>query len=223
MHADSDPNLTTESPLDLQARHARLQQEMVERLEQTAVRDNYGLLLTLLGWEHLVACAVSHYFVEVAHLQRPYRWPYLVVWLAWAVIALATVRLVRGRAVGANSPLLPISDRIWAMFFLLCADVVILNITVGLPVFVFLPVLATLASFALAMMTILASRRFLAAIAVMFVTGMAIARFPAYGFLIYGVGWLVVLQTMGIVLWCKRRRSGWPRTASALAHSSADC
>ncbi len=222
MRTDHGPNpLTEHQPVDLQTRYAHLHREMVHRLEQTALRDNYGLLLSLVGWEHLAACAVSHYFVEVMQLQRPYRWPYLVVWLAWAVMALATVQRFRGGAPGGKSPLLPISDRIWAMFFLLCADVVILNITVGLPVFVFLPVLATLASFALAMMTILISRRFLAAIVVMFTTGMACARFPACGFLIYGVGWLVILQTMGIILWCKRR-TGCPRAAAPTAETARE-
>ncbi len=196
---------TGQRPLDIHTRYAHLQQEMIQQLEQTAVVENHGLLYVLLGWEHLLACALSHYFVEVLHLQRPYRWPYLVLWLAWAALALGTIRLVRRPMQAEPSPLLSLSLRIWAMFFLLCGNVVMLNVTAGLPVFVFLPALATLASFAFTFMTVLVSRRFLGAIAVMFATGMAIARLPEYGFLIYGAGWLLVLQTLGMLLWRKRR------------------
>jgi hypothetical protein len=206
MNLEPDPSATTEPrPLDLNARYALLHQEMVQRLERTAVVESHGLLYILLGWEHLIACAISNYLVEVVQLQRPYRWPYLVLWLTWAALALGTVRFVRRPPQAEPSPLLSLSDRIWAMFFLLCGNVVMLNVTAGLPVFVFLPALATLASFAFTFMTILVSRRFLAAIGVMFATGMAIAHFPRYGFLLYGAGWLIVLEALGMILWRKRK------------------
>jgi hypothetical protein len=33
------------------------------------------------------------------------------------------------------------------------------------------------------------------------------AQFPAYGFLLYGGGWFVVLQTLGMIFY--RRRARW--------------
>jgi hypothetical protein len=80
-------------------------------------------------------------------------------------------------------------------------------------VFVFLPVLATLSSFAFLTLASFLSRRFALAALVMFVSGSLIARFPAYGFLIYGSAWLVVLQALGVVFFLKRRR--WLPAASA--------
>jgi hypothetical protein len=78
--------------------------------------------------------------------------------------------------------------------------VVALNLAAGLPLLVFLPVLATLSSFALSLLTALVSRRFLPAVLLMIATSVAIARLPQYGFLIYGVSWLVILQGLAIVL-----------------------
>jgi hypothetical protein len=173
---------------------------MVAQLERMALVENHGLIYLLLGWEHLVACAVSNYLMANVHLQAPHRWPYLIPWVVWASVALATVWLVRRRAAEDTSPLGAINYRVWATFFLLCGNVVVLNLLAGVPVFVFLPVLATLSSFAFSVLAWVVSRRFLAASLVMFLTGPWIALFPAYGFLIYGCAWFLVLQTLGICL-----------------------
>src|SRR5262249_47410453 len=90
--------------------------------------------------------------------------------------------------------------RIWVVYFLLCGNVVGLNVTAGLPVLVFLPVLHTLGTFAFSVMCVLVSAWFLPASFFLFMTGFLSARFPEYGFLIYGGSWLVVLETLGLVL-----------------------
>src|SRR5262249_8333931 len=139
-------------------------------------------------------------------LQYPYRWPYLVVWVAWLVLAGLTFRGLRTPAAVERPPLAWHSTRTWAVFFLLCGNVVALNMFAGLPVFVFLPVLATLSSFAFSVLVGLVSRKFGLAGLAMFVTGIFIARFPAYGFLIYGGSWLLILQALGLIL-LRRKRS----------------
>lgn len=197
-----------EEPLpDLTEQHAELHAALLTRLEETAARENHGLIYTLLGWEHLGACVLTNYLIEVVRLEHPHRWPYLLPWVAWIFLALATVRLVRGAVPEGRSPLGVMLFRTWLIFFLLCGNVVALNLAAGLPLLVFLPVLATLSSFALSLLTALVSRRFLPAVLLMIATGLAIARFPEYGFAIYGVSWLVILQTLGWVL-LRRRRQG---------------
>jgi hypothetical protein len=98
------------------------------------------------------------------------------------------------------------SKRIWVMFVFLCFNVAILNVTAGYDVFVFMPALATLSSFAFTVMTSLISRRFMSAGIVLFVTGILMAQYPMHVFLIYGLGWLLVLQSLGVVFWLKRGR-----------------
>jgi hypothetical protein len=193
-------------PTDLQARYAQLHRDMVEQLERIVAAENHWLIYTLLGWEHLATCLLSHYFVEGLHLQYPQRWPYLVLWCAQLLVTVATVRLVRGRPRLAASPLQPLINRVWAIFFFLACDVVVLNVTADLPVFTFLPVLGTLSSFAFLVLAALVSGRFLAAALVMFASGILIAHFPHYGFLIYGGGWLLVLQSLGVVFRLRQQR-----------------
>jgi hypothetical protein len=191
----------------LRARFSALNRELLDQLERAAARENYWLFCTLLGWEHLATCAASYYLVEVARVQAPHRWVYVLLWFAQAVIALTTFRLVRGRSAEQESPLQGLVGRVWVVFLLLCVNVAMLNATLGLPVFTLLPVLATLSSFAFLMLATLVSRRFAAAALVMWVTGMLMARFPAYGFLLYGSGWLVILQGLGVIF--RRRQRRW--------------
>jgi hypothetical protein len=201
-----------ESPLDsrqkaadLYTRHAVLQRAMIQSLERTAARENYWLIYILVGWEHLAACVATYYLVEILGLQRPYRYPYLVVWLLWVLVAWGTIRLVRGHSASPSSPLVAQIKRTWTMFFLLCGNVIGLNVTAGLPVLVFLPVMATLGTFAFSFLAVVLSRKFLAASLVMFVTSLLIAWFPACGFLIYGGSWLLVLHVLGLILLRNKR------------------
>jgi hypothetical protein len=90
---------------ELNSRHAALHAAMLSRLEETASRENHGLIYMLLGWEHLAACAATNYLIEFVRLEHPHRWPYLLPWVVWVVVALATVRLVRGRVPEGQSPL----------------------------------------------------------------------------------------------------------------------
>jgi FtsH-binding integral membrane protein len=190
---------------DLQSRYRELHAEMLAGLEETSLRENHGLIYMLLGWQHLIACAVTNYLIEVVRLPYPHRWPYLLPWLAWVLLALATVRWVRGRRPAGESPLGVLLFRTWTVFFLLCGNVVALNYAAGLPIFAFLPVLSTLSAFGLSILTVVVSRRFWPAILLMFVTGLVCARFPAYGLTIYGVSWLMILQMLGIILMRRRR------------------
>jgi hypothetical protein len=74
--------------------------------------------------------------------------------------------------------------------------------------FAFLPVLSTLSAFGLSILTVVVSRRFWPAILLMFITGLVCARFPAYGLTIYGLSWLIILQTLGWILLRRRKSQG---------------
>jgi hypothetical protein len=190
----------------LQDRYALLHREMVDQLERTIAGENHWLIYTLLGWEHLVTCTVSYFMVEMARLQFPHRWAYGVLWLAQILIAAATIKLIRGKPKIEESPYKPIVNRLWMIFLLLCCNVAGLNVLAGLPVFTFLPVLATLSSFAFLVLACFLSRSFLWAALVTFISGIFMARFPEIGFLIYGGSWLLILQALGIIFLLRRKR-----------------
>jgi hypothetical protein len=189
---------------DLQARFEALRQEMVAQFERTAAVENHGLMYTLLGWEHMLTCTVSHYLLAVAVGQSAY-WPYVVLWLGQIFAALATIKLVTGRPQVEESPLEPLNKRIWTMFIFLCINVAVLNVVAGQAIFVFLPTLAVLSAFGFTFLTTVVSWRFTLAGLALSVTGILMASFPEQGFLLYGAGWLLVLQTLGILCWRKRR------------------
>jgi hypothetical protein len=69
-----------------------------------------------------------------------------------------------------------------------------------------MPALATLSSFGFTFVTTLISRRFTAAGLAMFVTGVLMAKFREYQFMIYGAGWLVVLESLSAVLLLRKRK-----------------
>lgn len=189
---------------DLKARYQILRGEMIDQFEKTAAVENHWLMYTLLGWEHFGTCALSHYLLEAAVVQS--RWQYVLIWLIQILVAIATIKGVTGRLRVEESPLEPINKRIWIMFLFLCISVAVLNVVAGQPIFVFMPALAVLSSFGFTVMTTLFSRRFMMAGLAMFVTGMLMAWFPRYGFPLYGAGWLVVLQTIGLIFLRKRKR-----------------
>lgn len=190
-------------PTDLQTRHESLHCEMVEQLERTVAVENHWLLYTLLGWQHLATCSISHYLLEILHLQT--RWPYALLWLVQIVGAIALYKVITRGPQSGESPLGPVNRRVWVLFMILAINVAALNVLAGQPLFVFMPAWAGLSSFAFTVMTTFISRRFMPAGVAMFVTGILMAVFPTYGFLIYGCGWLLVLQSLGIVFLLRRK------------------
>jgi len=203
----------------LKDRYAAIHREMIEQFERTAAAEHHWLMYMLLGAEMLAACAVSHYFVEVLHLQEGYRWVYVVLWIGQILLAIGTVKFVTwfGRPT-EESPLEPMNKRLWLMFIFLSINVAVLNVVAGQPVFVFLPTLAALSSMAFTALASFVSRRFGLAGLWMFLVGILTANYPQYGFLIYGAGWFLLLQVLGLVFLLKRRH--W--LADLEARSAAD-
>jgi hypothetical protein len=206
------PNIL-QFPLSLQARYQPLQRAMIDQLERTAALENHWLIFSLLGWENLLACGASYYLLEIAR-QSPYtRWPFVLIWSAQVVAALLTIKLISGIPRIEDSPLQAVVRRVGAVFILLCCNVAVLGTIAGFPVTTFLPILSTVSSFALLVLAIVISAKFIIAGLFMFVAGSLMAMFPQYAFLTYGVAWLVVLQSLGILFALKRRR--WLNTIPA--------
>jgi hypothetical protein len=202
---ESEPKIL-KYPSDLKLRYKALHTDMLAQIEHSIAAENYWLSWTLVGWQLMLTCAISQYMVQVLKLQEP-RWPYIVVWAVQLVAALATMHLLEGKSDVEQSPFGPLVRRVCAIFIILCWNVVGLNALGGFPVFAFLPVLATLSSFLFLVLAAFLTPRFIAAALVMFGAGTAMALAPAHGFLIYGAGWLIVLQTMGVIF--RKRQSRW--------------
>jgi hypothetical protein len=210
MHIQKHPSPTQLSIFqpenDLKSRYRQLHQDMLDQLERSMAAENYWLIFLLLGLELMVTCALSHYLVEVVQLQSP-RWPYLVLWAVHLLVSVATMRLIEGRSTVEQSPYGPLVSRLGAIFIILCWNIVGLNVLMGSRVFTLLPVLATLSSFFFLTLAAIFTPKFIVSALMLFATGTAIAIYPHYGFLLYGLGWLIVLETMAVIF--RRRQRRW--------------
>jgi len=203
----SSPQLSIFHPeTELKNRYQALHQELLDHLERGMAAENYWLIFLLLGWELMLTCAISHYLVEVVKLQSP-RWPYLVLWSVQLLVSLATMRAIEARSKAEESCYGALVSRLGAIFIILCWNVVGLNVLLGCQVFTLLPVLATLSSFFFLTLAAVFTPKFIAAALMLFATGTAIALYPHYGFLLYGTGWLIVLETMAVLF--RRRQKHW--------------
>jgi hypothetical protein len=198
---------------DLHPRYARLRREMTDQLERTAAAENHWLMYLLLAWQHLAACVASHFLAGGETGRPPSAWPWAALWMGQILVGVLTVRLITGKPRIEDSPLQPVVRILLAVFVLLCCNVALLTVMTGQGVFVFLPFLATLGSFLFLVLSLFLARRWMAAALAMFATGSLMARFPAWGFLIYGVSWLLLLHVVSAVLW--RRRRHWLKDLQA--------
>jgi hypothetical protein len=186
----------------LSARYEALHGEVLKQFERSVALAGHWVLYVFLGVEHLAACVASYAMQQAEVRLRVW---YALLWLIQTGVALGAIRLAQTRARADGSLLQRYVNRTWIIFLLLCWNVAVLNVLARQPVFVFLPLLATLSSFAFLVLTALLSRRFLPAALVMWVTAGLIARLPQYGFLLYGTAWLLVLEALGVVFFLKQR------------------
>jgi hypothetical protein len=200
----ADDSADVQDPYSLTARHALLRQEMLAQTERFIAAGKHWKLYVFLGWEHLGVCAASHFILEVLDYRK--YWPFLILWLVQSAIALGAVTWFRRRTPLENSPLQSFMSRVWFVFLLMSWNVAALNIAAGLPRFVLLPALATLSSFAFLVLAGTLSRKLTLAALTMWITGCVMMYFPQYGFLLYGFGWLLVLETLGLVFYRRRNQ-----------------
>jgi hypothetical protein len=177
-----------------------------DQLEETAVRRNWGLSLVLVGWLHLIAFSFCYYLTIVLDYHEAAG--YLAVWLGELLGMWLIFRICGGpRSVGP--PLRPLElliRRVWLGYFILAFNLGSLNALRGHVLFEFFPVIASLASFAFLMMSLLVNWRFLWAVLVMFASGLLMAASLLHAYLIFALAWWFVLNWLGVTLLSRRRR-----------------
>lgn len=189
-------------------------------LAQVARRRRWGLALLLVGWLHLAAFLLCYYLTIV---QENHGAPgYLAVWAGELLGAWLIFRLCGGPrpARPAPVPLEQFVRRVWTAYFVLAFNLGSLNTLRGHALFEFFPAIASLASFALLLMTWTIDGRFFAAVLVLFGSGLLMAAHLPHAYLIFAFAWWLVLNVTGGMLWRSGRQPARAEgTQSSLAEA----
>jgi hypothetical protein len=191
-----------------------------EHLLRLAARRNWPLALMLVGWLHLLAFGFCYYLTVGADYHEPAG--YLAVWVGELVGMGLIFRLCGGSrpAAPASRPLERVIRRVWIAYFLLAFNLGSLNTLRGHRMFEFFPAIATLASFAFIVMTVLVSWRFMAAVLVLFASGLLMAAQLLHAYLIFALAWWLVLNGIGLILLRQGRRRPEGDDARAAAEAA---
>jgi hypothetical protein len=188
----------------------------LDQLERVARQRNWGLALLLVGWLHLLAFSLCYYLTVAENYHEASG--YLAVWMGELLGMGLIFRLCAGYR-PISTPLPPLARfivRIWLAYFVLAFNLGTLNTLRGHRLFELFPAMASLASFAFLVMTLAVSRRFFAAVLVMFVAGLLMAAYLLHAYLIFALAWWIVLNGVGLTLWSGRGAAAAPtRTAAA--------
>jgi hypothetical protein len=173
-------------------------------LRRRARQRRWGLALVLVGWLHLLAFSLCWYLTFREYHEAA---GYLGIW-AGEVLGMALIfRLCGGpRPAEAASPLQRFLVRVWVSYFVLAFNLGSMNTLRGHHLFELFPATASLASFAFLVMTFAVSRRFFAAVVIMFAAGLLMAAFLLHAYLIFALAWWLVLEAVGLHL-CLASRS----------------
>ena len=178
-----------------------------DQLAQLARERNWGLSLVLVGWLHLLAFLSCHYLtIELGYHDAP---GYVLIWSV-ELLGMWLIFWICGGERSSATPIQPLElviRRIWIAYFLLVFNLGSLNALRGHVLFEFFPAVASLASFAFLMMTILVHWRFAGAVVVMFISGLLMASNLVYSHLVFAVSWWLVLNAIGWTLWLERRNA----------------
>jgi hypothetical protein len=170
------------------------------QLRRRARQRCWGLTLVLVGWLHLAAFSLCYYLTIACDYHRAAG--YLAVWAGELLGAALIYRLCSGRR-PADAPALPAERfivRVWAAYFVLAFNLGTMNTLRGHKLFELFPAMASLASFAFLVMTFAISRRFFAAVLVMFASGLLMAAYLWHAYLTFALAWWLVLNGIGLVL-----------------------
>ncbi len=173
----------------------------VHDLDLVAARDRWGLALMGVGWVHLLFFAG----LQTMHLSgNRHNWQYVTLWGVEFGTVLLVIRWVAGPGWAGSSPLAGVIARVWGTVLILSFNLASLNSLMGLDHEWFKPVLCTIASFGFMMMAYLVSNWFFAAAVQMYFTGVIMATFLNFAYLIHGISWWASLMVIGGVLQHRR-------------------
>jgi hypothetical protein len=174
------------------------------QLAQLAHERRWGPAIMLVGWLHLAAFSLCHYLTVAVQYNDAAG--YLAIWIGELCGMWLIFRLVGG-ARGADQPVLRLEQfvrRVWIAYFVLAFNLGSLNTLRGHHMFELFPAMASLASFALLIMSVAVNWRFFIAVLVMFASGLLMAGEFIYVYQIFAVAWWLVLNGMGLTLWRSR-------------------
>jgi hypothetical protein len=174
----------------------------LEQLERLARQQNWGLALVLVGWLHLLAFSLCYYLTVVENYHESAG--YLAVWVAELIGMGLIFRCCAGPRPAPFPPLARFVVRVWLCYFVLAFNLGTMNTLRGHRLFELFPAMASLASFAFLVMMLAVSRRFFAAVLVMFAAGLLIAANLLHGYLIFALAWWIVLNGIGVCLFSGR-------------------
>jgi hypothetical protein len=176
-----------------------------ERVEQLARQRHWGVALLLTGWLHLLAFGLCYYLTIVQDYHEPIG--YLTIWVG-EFLGMALIFRLCGRSApvpATTPPLARFVVRVWVAYFVLAFNLCSMNTLRGHKLFELFPAMASLASFAFLVMTFSVSRRFFAAVLVMFAAGLLMAASLLHAYLVFALAWWLVLNGIGIALLSARR------------------
>jgi hypothetical protein len=193
-------------------------QDQRTQLAQQARRRRWGPALMLIGWLHLLAFSLCYYLTVIEDYHGSTG--YLLIWLGELCGMGLIFRLCRGpQSAVAAGPLETVIRRVWIAYFILAFDLGSLNTLRGHRLFEFFPAMATLASFAFLIMTVVVHRRFFPAGLTMFAAGLLMAAHLQHAYLIFALAWWLVLNSIGLTLWLHLRH-GHRRNAESIREKS---
>ncbi len=186
-----------------------------QRFEQLARQRRWGPALVLTGWLHLLAFGLCYYLTIVQDYHEPAA--YLSVWVGEFLGMLLIFRRCGRSALAPVSapPLARFVVRVWLAYFVLAFNLCSMNTLRGHKLFELFPAMASLASFAFLVMTFSVSRRFFAAVLVMFAAGLLMAASLLHAYLVFALAWWVVLNGIGIAVLSRQRSSPLPPAPAA--------
>jgi hypothetical protein len=180
-------------------------ESQVAELAEVARQRRWAVTFLLLGWWHLVAFLACWYLTnKVNYHHSP---GYLAIWVTEFVGMGLLFRLVGGPRSTPVGPLEAIVQRVWLAYFVLAFNLGSLNTLRGHAMFEFFPAIATLASFAFIVLTVLVDGRYFLAVLVMFASGLLMAANFLHAFGIFAVAWWIVLEGIGGYLLVAERRA----------------
>lgn len=148
---------------------------------------------------HLLAFLVCQALAEPVS-RRDLR--YLAIWFIELVCVFGVMRVLAGRHWIRRSAAMNLAAKLWTTFLILSFNVVSLNSLVGIENPWFKAVWGTLSTFLFASLAWLFTPLFFIPAVQMWATGMLMAQFDPYAYLIYGVSWSLAL--FGIAGWIRR-------------------
>jgi hypothetical protein len=175
-----------------------------DALARLARERRWGLSLLLVGWLHLLAFALCYVLTVVVDYHEPAG--YLAVWAAELAAAGLVFRLCGGPRLAAPAPpLARLVARVWLAYFVLACNLCAMNGLRGHRMFELFPALASLASFGFLVMAFAVSRRFFAAVLVLYPAGLLMAAQLRHAYLVFGLAWWLVLHGIGLALLARPR------------------